>query len=748
MTRPFLLLLLVLVLQHAPIVHAVIPCTTDQDCRDQLGYPDLVCLDESKTCSNPFFHKGCFQRHGLQVAPHHAYKKRVCNSDDLKWAVANLMNNNNNGGSSGEVGVGMAGETQDLSNDNDVFDTTMHNTTTSNGTTIHNNDTASMSTSSTADNNSSENNLAEAILLDVMITDQDPELEEVLGLGENGTNASTLEGNTRRLQSTSTSSNTYTDYANYLYSFWDYEADGQEIPEPDFCEFSDFDYPEIRIHQADWSPSVFQAWITQIILMEVVGVPATVGLTTEETPYVGFYAQESTLQYSPQGYPWAAMQVANEVKDCANTDQPCVHVLPEVWSREYAPWLLNHTIELPVFSGVIGKLGLYMSSYTAQEYPELAIYYGLQGEDQREFLARTFKRPTTWGDYCAEVSNDNCTTPDETAGRPPETTDEAELYFHSFGVYQGYFRYTDKNDCQLNPTTCTGHVAAPPCGWTYFLDQQLYWNNIVGLDSTDGPLPPNGGYSSSQLDQLYRAANATRSHVILGGANPDLFAQEFFDSDARFQQVLLPAPTDECLLHRTTVADKCSNDTTRRRGDAKGACDAEHIGLVRLLAMYLEVSNDGINNAERSPAHDLLQNIKISALDMNAIFRRLIARGNDNAGADAREAVCEWLVEHYNRVESFIPDGYPRTLQSSRSQYEDWYMYLAQLTAIFVGLIAVIGMILTFVYRETKVMLFAQPTFVNLILFGFVCNCVGAFLVALEPTDETCVTVMWFIVQG
>jgi len=51
-------------------------------------------------------------------------------------------------------------------------------------------------------------------------------------------------------------------------------------------------------------------------------------------------------------------------------------------------------------------------------------------------------------------------------------------------------------------------------------------------------------------------------------------------------------------------------------------------------------------------------------------------------------------------------------------------------------------------YRRTKVFIYAQVTFVYIILLGFFLVAVGGFLYALEPTDGTCVARTWLISLG
>ena len=97
------------------------------------------------------------------------------------------------------------------------------------------------------------------------------------------------------------------------------------------------------------------------------------------------------------------------------------------------------------------------------------------------------------------------------SARYPETDIEKNSYFVE-GLYSGHFRMTDDNDCDMNPDTCVGHVVSPTCSWTTYVENQMYWNNI-SLASA-GPKEPNNGYSYSSMIEIWRAANATRSHVL------------------------------------------------------------------------------------------------------------------------------------------------------------------------------------------------------------------------------------------
>lgn len=99
-----------------------------------------------------------------------------------------------------------------------------------------------------------------------------------------------------------------------------------------------------------------------------------------------------------------------------------------------------------------------VTKFTALEDPTVLNLIGIEGERNRKKMAELFKRPTNWKDYCEVVSPSNCTVPDDVAKRPPRDDAEGSRY-HVGGEYIGHFRATDKNDCDKNPTTCTGHVA-------------------------------------------------------------------------------------------------------------------------------------------------------------------------------------------------------------------------------------------------------------------------------------------------
>jgi len=148
---------------------------------------------------------------------------------------------------------------------------------------------------------------------------------------------------------------------------------------------------------------------------------------------------------------------------------------------------------------------VFITKYTLDKDPTLASFVGLMGEENRRKLAETFLRPTTWKDYCNEVSSSTCQIKDDVAQRSPLDETEYDRYFFE-RLYTGHFRATENNDCDANNTTCTVSVSDYPCGWAY-LEVQAYHLNIA-LKSTDSE-PGSGGYKHFQLVEIWNAANAT-----------------------------------------------------------------------------------------------------------------------------------------------------------------------------------------------------------------------------------------------
>ena len=498
--------------------------------------------------------------------------------------------------------------------------------------------------------------------------------------------------------------------------------------ESSFCLDNQFDYFEIRVHNANWESSIFVAWVMQIMLMEVLKVPVTVGLNSGLTSISSFYSPINSMEYSSVPYPWEALQYG---VDCETTDQDCVDVMPEVWNGQVSRWssMMHEGIIEPVDGcGQVGKLGWFVPGATARRDDSLVSYYGLQGEENRAKLAQAFKRPSTWYEYCEEVSIDNCTTSDDVAEHYPKTVAMAAKYFEG-GLFTGHFRMLPENNCTEFPETCTGYIVGPICTWSTNVDAQLYWNDIVGLKA-GGPSEPNKGYEYSSQTEIWRAANATKSDVMMWWWNPEATVEEFSTSDWSFQQIILPTVTDVCSEARISVDDRCVEDIAVRRGDRLGACDYEAHALQKVVSFNLQKKTMTESESSRSPGYPFIRSLKVTDLEIQSLLKKWMAINKDKYGNDARQAVCSWTIDHMDALLNFIPPGHPRSLDPSGS-FNQPYLYVAMAVAILCFLGLLVTAFFVHRHRRTKVFVYAQEEFIQIVLFGFILITIGGFLYAL-----------------
>jgi hypothetical protein len=317
--------------------------------------------------------------------------------------------------------------------------------------------------------------------------------------------------------------------------------DSPDAAEMGYClAATDFEYMEIRIHGQNWEAAIFQTWILQILLSEVLQVPTSVETSLEDTK-INFYNADSRFEYGDSD-DWGCLQRGVQIGDCRRLDddddddsntsnesssssyQSCCHFIPEVW-----PGTLDtfeelqdaKTIEPALPMGTIGEEHWFIPKFTAVRDPTLLSYIGMAGEDNRRKLADRFQRPTTWRDYCNEVSLTKCRGTDNTtadtndtiiAVRPPRDDEaDAERFFVE-GLYQGHFRKIIKNDCTAN--NCTGHIFNYPCTWESYVIPQAYHLGIAVAGDGVGQ-GETGGYAYGDLVDALLAANATKSDILI-----------------------------------------------------------------------------------------------------------------------------------------------------------------------------------------------------------------------------------------
>jgi len=543
------------------------------------------------------------------------------------------------------------------------------------------------------------------------------------------------------------------------------------------------EYQEIRIFSQNWESAIFGAWIAQIVLSELLDVPVTIE-TGDANVNANFYDRQSRFQYgSSQNHFDGFQRASNLHGDCRNANkgrengnddsyESCGHAMLEVWTGfEELNKLLEGVIEPPSSVGVIGENKWFVPKLTAEQDPSLMTYHGLRGVENRKKLADRFHRPTTWADYCNEVSKDNCSTSDDngdsdgisdgpaTAQRPPVSEEEGKKYF-SDGLYMGHFRATQENNCTASPTTCTGHFLDYPCDFSaagYFTQQT---NTLhIGLKSNGSG--EGGGYSIPEMIDIWQAANWTKSDIIGMWWRPEALYQQFQGTDFELEAVSLPNPNSECIANRigcgtTNTVDNNNNITTMNSfglPHTEIVCDIPPQSLLKVISTELSKMMDleVVDAAHQSPAFDVLNRFTLNTYELEKIFDYWLIPSSTNTsvdkyGYDPRDAVCRWIGENFEELERrLIPPTFPRKIEERRSS-------VLQIVALIFGAIAVVATILftirTYLYRNNLVFIYAQVRFVFLLLFGLLLVSLSAITTALPPTNGSCIASVWLINIG
>lgn len=508
------------------------------------------------------------------------------------------------------------------------------------------------------------------------------------------------------------------------------EADGT-------CSKSPFDYPEVRVSPGNWESAMFYAWIIQIFLSEVAGVP--VSIETSGGGPLSFYDRDNAFSYpTVAGNNFDAIREGNRVGDCAKTEKPCCHVLPEVWEEHRPVWdkaAEEGHIEYPSGNGMLSGSGWFIPDYVARDHPTFKSHFGLK--DKRHTLAEIFKRPTTWGDYCSLVSTSECTDDDGVAASKPSSQEEAESYFWD-GQYTGHFRATEKNNCTLSPDTCTGAIIDYPCGWSTPTKSQLHWNQIA-LES-DGP-EVGGGYPYNAGTQIFLAANATQSPVIIVWWEPEARIDAL-----GYTRISLPKPTQECFENRPS-SDHCNMTDDELIGNVKGSCDSAVTMMQRIVSSNLLADSLRTPEATRSPAHEILRKLYIKEVHFSTMLQQWWTRGVDTYNYDPREVVCSWVDKHIAELDTLMPRGYPRQSED-RGPYAAPFLFAAMGLGSAVFLVVVFTLGATYNFRGAKPIKCAQAQFLYLFILGFLIVSISAIVTATVPSLASCIVRQWLETIG
>lgn len=511
-----------------------------------------------------------------------------------------------------------------------------------------------------------------------------------------------------------------------------------------FCKPSPLGYREVRIANQNWDSAFLVAWIQQIILSEILDIPVTI-----ETGSPLFNSNLYDINAS-FGYGTAsdleALRTGYQVGDCQKVKQDdpskykgCSHAISEYFlgiPPEFSSFL--HLSDL----GFLVSQNWYIPKFTGRRDPSLTSYLGLSGEENRRKLAERFLRPTSWKDYCNSISETKCAIDDGVATRPPADENEGQSFF-SKGSYIGHFRPTEKNNCDLNPQTCTGHIGDYPCYFSASVVQNAYHLNISLESDGDGP---TNGYSYNQLWQIWDAANATKSDVIMIWWQPESLYEEYVGSDAEFTKVVLPPPTQNCLNNKVT-GNRCGLDLVAHRGKPEGACDAAPRFISSVISSALRDDNSGKPVELQSPAFETLSNFRITALHIGQIFEHWFSSGIDKYNFDPRWATCQWVVDNIDHLKSFVPVTHPRRVETESLKRHPLFISSLALSNIAICVLAAAALF-TRVNRKTKAVFYAQEPFLYSILSGLALVVTGSLLLVIPPSNATCIATAWLVNIG
>ncbi|CAB9525114.1 Gamma-aminobutyric acid (GABA) B receptor [Seminavis robusta] len=517
-----------------------------------------------------------------------------------------------------------------------------------------------------------------------------------------------------------------------------------------YCRAPLVQYDEIRIQPGNWESPMLTTWIVQVLLSEMLDVPTSIEMRAANIPPLSMYQPNNSMQFPPGAFDYKTFEKAHELKgDCSKADrsqdnyQECASFYPESWDTQDMEStnqaIYDDHIEPPQSLGMIGQNAWFVPKFTASRDSTVLDYRGLQGPEKRQKLAEHFHRPTTWKDYCDQVSSDGCSSPDNVAARPPQNQDEEQHFFHSGGIYTGHFRPTDKNNCTLHPDSCTGFFADYPCEWGSPVATQLY-NLDIALD-VDLDVHP-GGLTHGQLTQIWRAANATKSDMIGYWWHPDVFPSEFLASPAEFTHVSLPPPSVACMSAREGVnLLHCDADVEKRIGSALTVCDDPPMLLSKLLSttIFDSIKDPTLPQGIVSPSHSVLANYRLSSIQLDEIFFIWNRRG------DAREAVCEWIVDNMDHLEELVPRTYPRAFQKKDHAP---LMYASTLLGAIVVVLVLVTLFLVHRNQNRRSVKYSQIEFLVLLLVGSLFIGMGAIVIGIPSTNASCIAEVWLINIG
>ena len=455
---------------------------------------------------------------------------------------------------------------------------------------------------------------------------------------------------------------------------------------------------EIRIASGKTGVGTF-GLILQILLTEVLEVPTTIEHGQQYgNGKASFYDRSMQTYNSDYNQTESLVEAYRVGGNCKSSNNlPCSHIIPDVnyFSNEVlATKDMNEIFPLK-FNGRAERKGFYIPKFTVEQHPEFATYVGFSKEQQRQKVASTFLKPTTWGEYYSEVRTEaDCASgKDMSAQRLPLGDDEKNRYFVK-GLFEGFFRNTTDTDC-TNNSDCFGHfISLSATREQYKMDL----NNI--------PMRSLNNYSARDVKEIWYAANNTKSDVMILLETPSNSEwYELHKSNVSLLRVKLPNPW-ECIQNKFFFKNNY--------------CDFSTTLFTNISSSTLKTMYDSAPVVSKSPAFDFLNSVNYPKHSVQQIYEeqsRISSVVGEIDGQDYSQmfAVCKYVYNNLGSFESSFPKGYQRKIEKQSTERLANTATSISIIALFCIMLAVMSI---YWHRDKPAIRYAQYAFLIWIMGG------------------------------
>ena len=224
--------------------------------------------------------------------------------------------------------------------------------------------------------------------------------------------------------------------------------------------------------------------------------------------------------------------------------------------------------------------------------------------------------------------------------------------------------------------------------------------------------------------------------------------EEFFGTDAEFVPVQLHQPTQECYEARPPRGSMCDESFEVPSSDPKGSCDYTVQLIKKFISdgLYETTFDSAIPEPLQSPAFETVDKFRMSSLQLGEVFQLMLERKKDY-NFDARYATCQWFTENLDLMLSFVPDAHPRVVEEIDVSTDPLFIG-ALVIACLSTLVVLFSFVSVGLRRNTKIVFYAQPESLNILLVGLLLVSVATILLVTPHTDKGCLSTSWLINLG